>query len=109
MNHARSANLPLFIQREIQEERSSSSPMLAAHCPSPGFVEYVEHARGAALSEQSRVAASIQRQMAKLILEFLQDSVPANKGTNLCLGGGLFYNTYFNSAVRRKSASCTMS
>ena len=69
----------------------------------PGFVEYVEHARGAALSEQSRVAASIQRQMAKLILEFLQDSVPANKGTNLCLGGGLFYNTYFNSTVRQSA------
>ncbi len=67
----------------------------------PGFDEFVDSARGAALPERSRVAASVQRQIGVLLLEFLREAVPDAASTNLCLGGGLFYNAFLNSVVRQ--------
>ena len=48
----------------------------------------------------AETASAVQRRIGELLLEFLAD-VRANVETDtLCLGGGLFYNTYFNTLVR---------
>jgi carbamoyltransferase len=45
-------------------------------------------------------AAAVQRRVGELLLELLMDVRAAVSPTVLCLGGGLFYNTYFTTLIR---------
>ena len=65
------------------------------------FDRYIENVRGAELHEVSGVAASVQCRLADLIVEFCRAVARRTGRPDLCLGGGLFYNTYFNSAIRQ--------
>ncbi len=72
-------------------------------CLAPEFDEYVENVRDADVREISLVAGSVQCRLGDLIVGFCRDVARSTGETNLCLGGGLFYNTYINSAVRQAS------
>lgn len=47
------------------------------------------------------IASALQRRIGELLLEFLADVRAATDSDTVCLGGGLFYNTYFTTLVRR--------
>jgi carbamoyltransferase len=48
-------------------------------------------------------ASAVQRRLGELLLEFIAE-VRAIAGTDaLCLGGGLFFNTYFTTLIRRSA------
>jgi carbamoyltransferase len=47
----------------------------------------------------AETAAAIQARIGELLLELLADIRKSVKTDSICLGGGLFYNTYFNSLV----------
>jgi carbamoyltransferase len=66
-----------------------------------GFDKYVENARRDGLTEISAAVDSVQRRLAELLLAFLHEAAGANRALDLCVGGGLFFNTYFNTAVRQ--------
>src|SRR4029453_8030121 len=44
----------------------------------------------------AETASAIQRRIGELLLELLVDIRKAVEADTICLGGGLFYNTYFN-------------
>ena len=67
----------------------------------PAFDSYVENVRGGNLDDMAVVAGSVQCRLAELLLEFLREVARRTGSNKLCLGGGLFYNTYLNSAIRR--------
>jgi carbamoyltransferase len=67
--------------------RASIANALASNGHGPN----VEHA--------ARIAAATQRQLGELLLRLLHDIKARVGGDNLCLGGGLFFNSYFNSVV----------
>jgi carbamoyltransferase len=46
-------------------------------------------------------ATAIQRRIGELLLDFLTDVRAGAESDALCLGGGLFYNTYFTTLIRR--------
>jgi carbamoyltransferase len=49
---------------------------------------------------QTAAASGVQRRLGELLLELIAD-IRAQIGADaLCLGGGLFYNTYFNTLIR---------
>jgi carbamoyltransferase len=48
----------------------------------------------------AETASAIQRRIGELLVEFLADVRAAVKVDALCLAGGLFYNTYFNTLLR---------
>jgi carbamoyltransferase len=48
-----------------------------------------------------RAASAVQRRIGELLLEVVADVREALGNDTLCLGGGLFYNTYFNTLIRR--------
>jgi carbamoyltransferase len=48
----------------------------------------------------AETASAIQRRIGELLLEFLADVRSSVEVDALCLAGGLFYNTYFNTLVR---------
>jgi carbamoyltransferase len=56
-----------------------------------------EHRSGRAV----RTAASVQRRIGEVLLEMLTELRQTHDGDTLCLGGGLFFNTYFTTLVRR--------
>jgi carbamoyltransferase len=63
--------------------------------------EMVQHDRGRNEGQVIDAASAVQQRLGELLLEVLAD-VRAAVGTDkLCLGGGLFYNTYFNTLIRR--------
>ena len=45
------------------------------------------------------IACGVQRRLGELLLELLRDIRTVTPSANICLGGGLFYNSYFNSLV----------
>ena len=47
----------------------------------------------------AETAAAIQGRIGELLLELLADIRKSVETDSICLGGGLFYNTYFNSLV----------
>jgi carbamoyltransferase len=47
----------------------------------------------------AETAAAIQARIGELLLELLADIRKSVETDSICLGGGLFYNTYFNSLV----------
>ncbi len=50
---------------------------------------------------RSLVASAFQRHLGRVLLELVADIRASTGMPNLCLGGGLFYNTYFNTVIRR--------
>jgi carbamoyltransferase len=56
-----------------------------------------------ALRLRARVASGFQRYLGRMLLEAIAD-VRVNTGMrHLCLAGGLFYNTYFNTLIRQSN------
>jgi carbamoyltransferase len=54
---------------------------------------------GPSVAHAARIADGVQRQLGDLLLQLLQDVKARVGGGNLCLGGGLFFNSYFNSVL----------
>ena len=55
---------------------------------------------GHGLSHRAQVASAVQARLGQLLQSLAQDVKTRLGGhTNLCLGGGLFYNTYFNTVL----------
>jgi carbamoyltransferase len=52
-----------------------------------------------AVAHAARIAASVQRSLGELLLQLVQDVKSRFGGRHLCLGGGLFYNSYFNTLL----------
>ena len=50
-------------------------------------------------ADRAAVAARVQRQLGDVLLEVVGAIQQQVGGTNLCLGGGLFYNSFFNTAL----------
>ena len=56
---------------------------------------------GDPVHRRARIASDFQRHLGRLLLQLVSD-VRADTGMrHLCLAGGLFYNTYFNTVVHR--------
>ena len=70
----------LDFQSDIQDWHRSNG-----HAPEP-------HSAG--------IACGIQRRLGELLLDLLRDIRKATRSRNLCLAGGLFYNSYFNSVLQ---------
>jgi carbamoyltransferase len=51
-----------------------------------------------------QIASAVQRRIGELLLEFIADVAAAGGADAVCLGGGLFYNTYFTTLIRRSGA-----
>jgi len=56
------------------------------------------------LQHGARVASAFQRALGDVLVEFVADIRRSSAATRLCLGGGLFYNTYFNTRVATAGA-----
>ena len=56
-------------------------------------------ASGWPLEHGARVAASFQRALGDVLLELISDIRQRVGAPYLCLGGGLFYNTFFNTII----------
>ncbi|HET9831552.1 MAG TPA: carbamoyltransferase C-terminal domain-containing protein [Vicinamibacterales bacterium] len=54
-------------------------------------------------ADRSAVAARVQRQLGDVLLELVGTIREQVGGTNLCLAGGLFYNSFFNTALARSN------
>jgi carbamoyltransferase len=52
------------------------------------------------LEGRARIAAAFQRHLGRLLLQLVADIRASIDARHLCLGGGLFYNTSFNTLVR---------
>ncbi len=53
-----------------------------------------------AIAHTARIASSVQRVIAAALVQVLRTVKAAHPATNVCLTGSLFYNSYFNTAVR---------
>jgi carbamoyltransferase len=51
------------------------------------------------IPESARVASRFQRRLGDILVALVQDIRRRLPHANLCLGGGLFYNTYFNTRI----------
>ena len=51
----------------------------------------------------ARVAAGVQQSIGQALLELVADVKARVGGRHLCLGGGLFYNSYFNTIVAQSA------
>ena len=51
--------------------------------------------------ETAAVAAALQTRIGDLLIEFLTQTLRRTTSRSLCVGGGLFHNSYFNSRVKR--------
>jgi len=56
------------------------------------------------LRHRARVAGAFQRHLGTLVVQLAQDIRRATGQKRLCLGGGLFYNTYFTTVVQQSAA-----
>lgn len=63
-----------------------------------GFDAYVDAAGGRDLDLAATIAAEVQVRLGELLIEFLRRRL--GDTDCLCLGGGLFYNTYLTTLVR---------
>lgn len=52
------------------------------------------------LTHRARVASAFQHHLGRLLLDLARDVRSETGAERLCLGGGLFYNTYFTTLVR---------
>jgi carbamoyltransferase len=53
------------------------------------------------LAHLAEIASSIQSHLGALLLAFIRDVRPSVTAQDLCLAGGFFYNTYFNTVIQR--------
>jgi len=53
----------------------------------------------ATVAHSARIADGVQRQLGDLLLQLLREVKARAGGDNLCLGGGFFFNSYFNSVL----------
>ena len=53
------------------------------------------------LKHRARVASAFQRRLGQILLELVADIRQRSGRSELCLGGGLFYNTYFTTLVQQ--------
>jgi carbamoyltransferase len=51
------------------------------------------------LRRRASVAASVQENLGDVLIEFLQDVRADTGSSSICLGGGLFFNSYLNARV----------
>jgi carbamoyltransferase len=69
---------------------------------SPKFDEYILGAADSTgLGQRAEVAGALQRRLGELLLSFLRDMKRRTSAEALCLGGGLFFNTYLNTVLRQ--------
>jgi carbamoyltransferase len=61
--------------------------------------DWVTSARS--LAHHAEIASSIQHHLGSLLLQLLADIRSRAGVEHLCLGGGLFYNTYFNTLIQQ--------
>jgi carbamoyltransferase len=61
----------------------------------------IQAERHARQGEATETASAVQRRIGELLLELVADIRAAIESDTLCLGGGLFYNTYFTTLIRR--------
>ena len=59
---------------------------------------------GRNLRHRARVAAAFQHHLGAQLLALVQDVLVRTGQRRLCLGGGLFYNTYFTTLLRQAGA-----
>jgi carbamoyltransferase len=63
------------------------------------LADWLADGSGDPLRHRGRVAAEFQHHLGRLLLALVAD-IRKGGARRLCLGGGLFYNTYFNTLVR---------
>ena len=69
---------------------------------SPKFDEYVrDAAESTGLGQKAEVAGALQRRLGELLVAFLADMKRQTGADAICLGGGLFFNTYLNTVLRQ--------
>lgn len=51
----------------------------------------------------ARVASAVQRALGDALLDLISDIRTRTDVANLCVGGGLFFNTFFNTAIAQSS------
>ena len=70
---------------------------------SPHFSESIASLPGSgshgAVADAARTASGLQRSLGEVLLQLVQDVKSRFGGRHLCLGGGLFYNSYFNTLL----------
>jgi carbamoyltransferase len=69
-----------------------------------GWRTQIDHMIGSERRRQElpvETASAVQRRIGELLLELVGDIRATLETDTLCLGGGLFYNSYFNTLVRR--------
>jgi carbamoyltransferase len=64
-----------------------------------GIRDWLSHSDSATLLGSAALASSIQRRLADLLVSFLSEVKLVLRHETLCLGGGLFYNTYLNTRI----------
>jgi carbamoyltransferase len=69
----------------------------------PGLDSYVEQAGRGDFAQIAAAAAAVQHALGDALVRFLGEIREDGAGRTLCVGGGLFFNTYFNSVVRRST------
>ena len=71
---------------------------------SPYFAESIASLSGRsgspkAVPDVARAAAGVQQAIGEVLLQLVQDMKSRFGGRRLCVGGGLFYNSYFNTLL----------
>lgn len=68
------------------------------------FEEVVANAVGSGVSRAASIAGAVQQKLGRLLLEQLNELHSRTGLAALCVGGGLFFNTYFNTLIRQSSS-----
>ena len=63
--------------------------------------QLIQRERGGGHEKAAEAAAAVQRRIGEMLLELVGDVRASVQSEALCLGGGLFYNTYFTTLIRR--------
>jgi carbamoyltransferase len=70
---------------------------------SPDFSESIASLPGSgshgSVADAARTASGLQRSVGEVLLQLVQDVKNRFGGSDLCLGGGLFYNSHFNTLL----------
>jgi carbamoyltransferase len=64
------------------------------------IADWLAASPSASASHRARVAGAFQRHLGRLLVRMLADVRAADGVPHLCLAGGLFYNTFFNTVAR---------
>jgi carbamoyltransferase len=110
----------LFGFGEQQEQRIEALARLSALPGEARFAEVIRYEDGAvwassrwrttlsdwlsedlSLAHRVHVAGAFQHHLGEMLLKFAADIRSATERRHICLGGGLFFNTYFTTLVRQ--------